>query len=117
MDTSPDLRGLKWTHSLWGLEPRWAINIDKKAIKEAAKAALHLPESCDVTFLAKVAFNKLYTVTSDDEEVIVWVTLPIEPNWKTLGEVATLQWVAQNTSLPVPRVLAYNIGRSESRWF
>jgi hypothetical protein len=37
--------------------------------------------------------------------------LPIYPKWKTLSEVAILQWVAQNTSLPV-QVLAYNIDRS-----
>ncbi|QKX64547.1 uncharacterized protein TRUGW13939_11722 [Talaromyces rugulosus] len=95
MDVLPDLRGSKWTRTRWGREPRWA----------------------KVKFLAKGAFNRLYIVASDDKEVVVRVTLPIYPKWKTLGEVAIPQWVAQNSSLPVPQVLAYNIDRSNSVGF
>lgn len=112
MDVLPDLCGLKITRTLWGLEPRWTIELDKDAIKEAAKAALHLPDHCSVYFPAKGALNKLYIITSAGNEVVISVTLPVYPKWKTLGEVTTLQWVTQNTSLPVPRVLAYNTDRS-----
>jgi hypothetical protein len=95
-----------------GREPRWASKPDKNTIKEAAKAAIGLPDSSEVKLLAKGVFNRLYIVASDDKEVVVRVTLPIYPKWKTLGEVAILQWVAQNSSLPVPQGLAYNIDRS-----
>ncbi|KAI1844344.1 hypothetical protein JX266_009438 [Neoarthrinium moseri] len=36
----------------------------------------------------------------------------VDPKWKILSEVATLDWVKANTSVPVPRVLAYNADRS-----
>ncbi|CRG83496.1 hypothetical protein PISL3812_00847 [Talaromyces islandicus] len=110
MDVLPDLRGLKWAHTLWGLECRWATKLDKSSIKEAAKAALHLPESCGVTFLAKAAYNKLYIVESDNNEAVVKVT-----HWTKMENSRRsfhLQWLAQTTNLPIPRVLAYHIERS-----
>ncbi|KFA77556.1 hypothetical protein S40288_05753 [Stachybotrys chartarum IBT 40288] len=112
MATAPNFDGLKWIRTLWGLEPRWAVKLDKKAIGETVKKTLSLPENYCVKFLAKGAFNKLYIITSGQAEVVVRVTLPVDPKWKTLSEVATLQWVSHMTSLPVPRVLAYNIDRS-----
>ncbi|KAF8901024.1 phosphotransferase enzyme family-domain-containing protein [Gymnopilus junonius] len=36
------------------------------------------------------------------------VTLPVDPHFKTASEVATLKFLAQYTSIPVPRVIAYN---------
>ncbi|KAK2046310.1 hypothetical protein LZ31DRAFT_448358, partial [Colletotrichum somersetense] len=33
------------------------------------------------------------------------------PKWKSLSEVATMQWVRQNTSLPVPEILGFDAGR------
>ncbi|KAL0943135.1 uncharacterized protein CTRU02_201021 [Colletotrichum truncatum] len=112
MKTTPDLGGLKWIRTMWGLEPRWSVELDEDAIKETVQAALHLTGIFDIEFLAKGVFNRLYTLKSADKELVARVTLPIDPKWKTLSEVATMQWVTQNTSLPVPRVLAYNAVRS-----
>lgn len=36
------------------------------------------------------------------------ISLPVYPTYKTRGEVATLHWVRDNTSIPVPRVLAFD---------
>lgn len=109
----PDFSGLKWVRSLWGLEPRWTVNLEEKAIEETVKSALSLTDPCTVEFLAQGAFNKLYTIIdSTGQSVIFRVTLPIDPKWKTLSEVATLEWVHEKTSLPVPRVLAYRADRS-----
>ncbi|KAF6828545.1 hypothetical protein CMUS01_08542 [Colletotrichum musicola] len=58
------------------------------------------------------AFNKLYVVKHADEEVVARVTLPVDPKWKTLSEVATLQWVREKTTLPVPKVLGYSADRA-----
>ncbi|KAK7745384.1 hypothetical protein SLS53_002880 [Cytospora paraplurivora] len=35
------------------------------------------------------------------------VSLPVHPHLKTRGEVATLQWVRDNTDVPVPKVIAF----------
>lgn len=35
------------------------------------------------------------------------VSLPVFPHFKTQGEVATLQWVREETDIPVPRVIAF----------
>jgi hypothetical protein len=80
-------------------------------IKQIAKSTLDLHGRCDIKFLAMSAFNKLYEINCDDKQVVFRVTLLVDPKWKPLSEVATLQWVAQNTKLPVPRALAYNIDR------
>jgi hypothetical protein len=105
---------VKWTRTLWGLKPRWAVK-RQKVIKETAKKTLNITGSCDISFLAKGAFNKLYTITSAEGEVVVRVTLPIDPKWKTISEVA--KWVARNTNLRLPRVLAYNVDGSNDVGF
>ena len=71
--------------------------------------------SLNVTFLAEGAFNKLYTIsTSDDDDVerqlpcVFRVTLPVEPFYKTAGEVATISYIREHTSVPVPRIIAHS---------
>ncbi|KAK3682256.1 kinase-like domain-containing protein [Podospora appendiculata] len=103
---------MTWVRTIWGLEPRWTITPNETAILETVKTALDLAEPCKIEFLAQGAFNKLYTITSSqNQQVVARVTLPIDPKWKTLSEVATLDWVSENTSLPVPRVLGYRADR------
>ncbi|RFU32943.1 hypothetical protein B7463_g3395, partial [Scytalidium lignicola] len=80
-------------------------------------STLDLPGTCAIEFLAQGAFNKVYIVRSLEVEVVVRVTLPVDPAWKTLSEVATLKWVRENTSLPVPEVLAYRADRSSTIGF
>ena len=36
------------------------------------------------------------------------VSLPVDPYFKTASEVATLQFIQKNTSIPVPRVIAFD---------
>jgi len=111
-DTQPDFSGLEWVRDLWGTEPRWTAELDEEAIKQTAQCRLKLPGECTIKFLAQGAFNKLYIVKSPEKEIVARVTLPVDPGWKTLSEVATLQWVRDNTTLPVPEVLAYQANRS-----
>ncbi|KAK2015624.1 hypothetical protein LZ32DRAFT_602281 [Colletotrichum eremochloae] len=108
---SPELPGLKWVRTLWGLEPRWSVEPDVTAIMETVKSALNVRSACSIEFLGGGAFNKLYIVKNAEKEVVARVTLPVEPKWKTLSEVATMQWVRQNTGLPVPEVLGFNADR------
>ncbi|KAK1623475.1 kinase-like domain-containing protein [Colletotrichum phormii] len=81
-------------------------------ILETVKSTLGVQSPCRIEFLADGTFNKLYVVESAGQEVVVRVTLPIEPRLKTLSEIATLAWVRQKTSLPVPGILAYIADRA-----
>ncbi|KAK6193306.1 hypothetical protein LQW54_012607 [Pestalotiopsis sp. IQ-011] len=110
--TSERSSSIKWVRTLWGLEARWTVEPDEDAVMATIQAAITLPDPCDIKFLAQGAFNKIFTITSTDKQVVARVTLPIDPKWKTLSEVATLAWVRTNTSLPVPEVFAYNADSS-----
>jgi hypothetical protein len=100
-----DRNGLKWVRTLWGLEPRWPVDLEETAIIKTTKNALGIRSTCSINFVAQGAFNKLYSIKFLDQEVVVRISLPIEPKWKTL------KWVHENTRLPVPRVLAYKADR------
>ncbi|KAK9481866.1 phosphotransferase enzyme family-domain-containing protein [Lipomyces starkeyi] len=104
--------GLEWVRDLWGTEPRWTVDLDEEAIKQTVQSILELPGACTIEFLAQGAFNRLYIIRSTEKDIVARVTLPVDPAWKTLSEVATLKWVRENTSLPVPEVLAYKADRS-----
>jgi hypothetical protein len=96
----------------WGLEPRWVTEPNMAAVLKAVKDAIDLERPGTVKLHVDGASSKLYAVESRDRKVLARVNLPIEPRLKTLSEVATLQWVRDNTRLPVPRVLAYNAART-----
>lgn len=68
----------------------------------------------DISFLSSGAFNKLYTVSVsiDSKACVLRISLPVDPRQKTLSEVATLDWVRQNTNIPVPRVMAFEATRT-----
>jgi aminoglycoside phosphotransferase len=41
------------------------------------------------------------------------VSLPVDPRYKTESEVATTEFVRQKTSLPVPRIIAFDSHENE----
>ncbi|KAK3313975.1 hypothetical protein B0H66DRAFT_630265 [Apodospora peruviana] len=109
---------LAWEEDIWEPCPYyWTVDLDECVIKQTVQAALKLPDPCDIRYSAKGKLNKFYTVTSGGNDLIARVTLPIIPTWKTLSEVATLQWVRDNTSLPVPTILAYQANRRNAIGF
>ena len=68
-----------------------------------------------MNFFSEGAFNKLYAVAVSDNDgnlgspqYIFRATSPVEPFYKTASEVATLSYMREHTSVPVPRVIAYN---------
>ncbi|KAF7316129.1 Aminoglycoside 3'-phosphotransferase/choline kinase domain protein [Mycena indigotica] len=90
--TSDSQDGLEWDDSGLQLIPLWTR-----------------PESpCAVSFYASGAFNKLYLISTPGDNLLMRVSLPVYPSQKTLGEVATLQWVHKNTEIPVPKVVAFD---------
>ncbi|KAI9167946.1 Nitrilase [Paramyrothecium foliicola] len=116
-ETLPDTAGLEWALTLWGPEPRWTVELDEDAIAATAKSSLQLEEPCTINFLAQGAFNRLFVVKSPAQELVVRVSLPICPKFKTESEVATIKWVRDNTSLPVPEILAFCSDRQSSIGF
>lgn len=99
-------KGLEWVPTTFSLEPRWTTEIDPESIKTVIEATI-AARCLQVKFLAQGAFNKIYTVLIDGRTLIMRVSLPVDPKWKTASEVATLEWIHFNTTLPVPRVLTY----------
>ncbi|KAF1365031.1 hypothetical protein EJ07DRAFT_97957, partial [Lizonia empirigonia] len=89
------------------LRPQWVTEPDVSAITTIARRELQMPDdcSCSVHFLAKGAFNKVYTVRCNGKDnFIMRVSLPVQPRLKTLSEHATIEYLRQHTNLPVPRV-------------
>ncbi|KAF3940737.1 hypothetical protein ABW19_dt0205057 [Dactylella cylindrospora] len=115
---APQFDGLQWVQETFSLEPKWTVEPDPEAIKQAIKEKCE-PSAQDiaVSFLAQGAFNKIYNVQIDGETLIMRVFLPVDPMHKTLSEVATVQWVRLHTSLPVPEILCYNSHRGDKVGF
>jgi hypothetical protein len=55
-----------------------------------------------VTFLAEGASNKLYDLEIDIEVFIMRVSLPVDPYYKTMSEVSTVDWTSRTASIPFP---------------
>ena len=84
-------------------------------IETLSRSHLQLPADrhLTVTFFSEGAFNKLYAVSVSDSsdrlgapQYIFRATSPVEPFYKTASEVATLSYIQEHTSIPVPRVIA-----------
>jgi len=110
---------IEWVHSfLYSQAPEWRCEQDTAIMKAIVSPQLeaHGFGSTDISieFFAGGGFNKLYTITSSiadsDErhECIFRVTMPIDPWYKTESEVATMEYVRRYTSIPVPKVYAYD---------
>lgn len=111
--------GLGWDDSGLDLEPKWTREPSIDAIESICRQQLGIEpeETLQISFFASGAFNKLYlissttttatTTTTTTDPLLMRVSLPVHPRHKTRGEVATLQWVRDNTEIPVPKVVAF----------
>ena len=102
---------------MWGPTPRWPVDPDISILESLSRTHLRIPPEChiNIAFLAEGAFNKLYTIATsncgDIESQLPYVfrvTLPVEPSYKTASEVATLSYIREHTSVPVPRIIAHS---------
>ncbi|KAJ5518571.1 Aminoglycoside phosphotransferase [Penicillium expansum] len=106
----PQVHGLEWEELLFGSEPRWTLEPEIAAIKQTVQS-LRPSNTVTVTFLTQGGFNKIYNVSIDGEMFIMRVALPVDPRYKTMSEVATMDWVRRITNLPIPRIIAYQPSR------
>jgi hypothetical protein len=112
----PQLHGLVWVERLFGPEPQWTVEPDIEAIKQTIQS-VRPSSTVEVTFLAQGAFNKVYDVRVDNEMLIMRLTLPVDPYYKTTSEVATVEWIQRTTNLPVPSIVSYQASRDNSLGF
>ena len=106
-----------WESGIWGPIPRWLSLPDVAAIESVARKQIRLSagDHISVTFFAEGAFNKLFTITVSNSgstlgtpQYIFRATAPVEPFFKIAGEVATLSYLQEHTSIPVPRIIAHS---------
>lgn len=101
--------GLGWEETLFNLIPRWTREPSLRDIEDVCRRQLGIPAGrpCPASFYAAGAFNRLYLIVCPDQSLLMRVTLPVSPHYKTRGEVATLRWVREHTDIPVPKVIAF----------
>ena len=81
--------GLAWVQRTFNLEPQWTVEPDPQVIEQTIQSLL--PSSTvQVTFVAEGALNKLYGVKIDNEVFVMRVSLPVDPYYKTMSEVSTV---------------------------
>jgi len=105
--------GLGWVQTTFGLEPTWTKEPDVGIIAHIARQRSgggggdgDEKSQIDVTSHAKGAFNKLHEMSTTDATCLMRVSLPVDSRYKTESEVATLEFVRQETSIPVPSIIA-----------
>lgn len=118
-DTTPPYQddptyGLQWTsdEDPFSPIPHWTIEPTVGSVVLALKKAVSPDKEYTVDHCWDGVYNKIYSVLYDQKRFIMRVSLPVCPQLKTESEVATLQWIYDNTNLPVPRVQCYDSSRS-----
>ncbi|POR38102.1 hypothetical protein TPAR_01696 [Tolypocladium paradoxum] len=111
------LSGLYWEEKTFGIEPRWTAEPDIDSITSTLQS-FWPSKTVTVAFFAQGAFNKLYQVSVEDEPpLLLRLSLPVDPRYKTLSEVATLRWLSAVTTIPVPQIINYDSSRDSSVGF
>ncbi|SMQ53865.1 unnamed protein product [Zymoseptoria tritici ST99CH_1A5] len=102
--------GLEWEGTLSGLEPRWTTDPDLSKIDGILRQHLNLDvtSKCALQFFAQGGFNKLYSVSTDAGQWLMRVALPVDPQRKTASEVATMNFVRESTTTPIPSVRGHS---------
>jgi aminoglycoside phosphotransferase (APT) family kinase protein len=110
--------GLHWQKGLYSTKPTWTVEPNIDIIKVLASKHLGLGhEVPDVSFFTQGGFNKLYEIKCSKGAFVFRVTLPVAPVVKTSSEVTTLAFVRENTTIPVPKVIAHDPGLTNELGF
>ncbi|KAI1115474.1 kinase-like protein [Nemania sp. NC0429] len=111
--------GLRWSRQLWNTVPHWTRQPSVSSIENVCRQQLKIQpkDPCQISFYAVGAFNRLYRVECLAQTFIMRVTLPVYPYHKTHGEVTTLNWLRHKTTIPVPKIIAFDDSRSNEIGF
>ena len=98
----------QWRHELIDAVPVWTVEPDISVVKAIAQP--YPPPGIDHTAstFSQGAFNKLFLCPTTATSFIFRVSLPVDPYFKTVNEVTTLQYISDHTTIPIPRVVAYD---------
>ena len=108
--------GVAWVQRIFNLEPRWTVEPDPQVIEQTIQSLL--PSSTvQVTFFAEGALNELCDLKMDNEVFVMRVTLPVDPYYKTMSEVSTVDWISRTANIPLPRIITYHASRENSIGF
>lgn len=105
--------GLEWRPNHGQMLPFWSYEPCLTAIENVCRRQLYIPSDrpCLVSLHAPAQEDGLcryYRVEYANTVAMMKVLLPVDPRVKTYGEVITLNWLRGNTSVPVPRVIAFD---------
>lgn len=101
--------GLRWTRWSGISVPKWTKEPDIDAVSSVVGSVLNPGGgSLAVEFFGHGTFNKAYHVSFQGQSYLMRVTLPVDPFYKTLGEVATIMHVKKHTDIPVPHIVAFD---------
>ncbi|TVY47021.1 hypothetical protein LOCC1_G002696 [Lachnellula occidentalis] len=111
--------GLDWVSEIFGLEPRWTREPDIAKIELIARRHFKLRSSaaCTVKFYTQGVSNKIYKVETEDGISLMRVAMPVDAINKTNNEVATIDFIRQNTDLLVPQFFASNASSNNELGF
>ncbi|KFY04524.1 hypothetical protein O988_00714 [Pseudogymnoascus sp. VKM F-3808] len=104
--------GLRWAkvgRGQYGMEARFA----REPNLEAAKMLFRLRGIATGPMIIRQIetqeeYGRVYEVSTREQPLILRINLPLEPRFKTLSEVATIEWMRANTNIPVPKVVHYD---------
>ena len=108
---------LKWTGNYYDRKAIWPMEPDIIIIRSLAMKHLasELPNIADlnkieVQFFAQGSLNKLYSISfpGHSTSYLFRVALPLVPYYRIESEAAMLSYLKENTSIPVPRVIAWD---------
>jgi hypothetical protein len=110
--------GLKWEQETFDLKPTWSLEPSADAVANVATKALRCLDPISTTnllnkpFLAfQGAFNKLFTITWNNDSYPMRLSLPVDPIFKIWSEVSTLALLRTKTTIPVPNVISHSSSR------
>ncbi|KIK70042.1 hypothetical protein GYMLUDRAFT_213098 [Collybiopsis luxurians FD-317 M1] len=84
------------------------FEVDRKLLKDVVREKMGV-EVVRIKFLSAGTFHKAYLVTlADRQQVVARVARKFMPRLKTESEVATMQYLREHTSIPVPTVYHYD---------
>ncbi|KAL2867579.1 phosphotransferase enzyme family-domain-containing protein [Aspergillus lucknowensis] len=102
--------GLDWDESGLEIVPVWSREPVLEAITNMCRYKLQTydSKSCDVSFFAEGAFNKLYLARTSHRDFLMRVSLPVHPHSKTRSEVTTLRFLRREADITVPEIIAFD---------
>lgn len=106
---------MQWSHERGYFlpDPNWLNGPSIDGIKETVWPLLERfgckpDDEVSIAFLADGGFNRVYTIQTSVKSYVFRVAFPVDPYYKTEADVATSELVRHFTTVPVPKIYAYD---------